>query len=172
MSNKKILFSEETDSAITGYAIGVSFFAIGLFLLLNPRYFFSPIVSYILGALIGAFGVLGTGLELSRVSKIKGLDNIIFGVVFLMIWFFIYSNFNSLWVNIPSFFLLVFGCYALMLGIIQGAYSIVINHKEKQKENPKIGVFNLISQSVLFLTQLCTLIIAIFNMVKAIGPTR
>ena len=70
---REIVFSEEIDSAINGYAIGLSFTGIGIFLLLKPDYFAIPFISYVVGAIIGVIGVLGTGVELSKHSKVKGL---------------------------------------------------------------------------------------------------
>lgn len=165
---KKIIFSEEIDSAITGYAIGISFLGIGLFLLLNPSYFSSQIASYIVGAIIGGVGVLGTGVELSKSSKIKGADNLIIGLVFLIAWLFSYFYINALWANIIFFGLLILGCYGVSLGLIQGIYSIIYNHKEQIKNN-KRSMGTTLSQSVLFITQLCSLIIAILNIIKAVN---
>ena len=82
---KKIVFTKEIDSAINGFALGVSFLGIGIFLLVKPDYFFAPIISYILGAIIGAIGVLGIGVELSKTSKIKGMDNLAIGAVLFAI---------------------------------------------------------------------------------------
>lgn len=166
---KKVIFSEEIDNAITGYAIGISFFGIGLFLLLNPSYFSSQIASYIVGAIIGCIGVLGTGVQLSKSSKIKGADNLFLGLIFLAFWLISYLYINALWANIVFFVLLFLGCYAVLLGIFQGVYSIIYNHKEQIKNNNKKSIGALLSQSVLFITQLCSLIIAILNIIKAVN---
>ncbi len=166
---KKILFSAEIDSALNGYAIGISFLGIGLFLLLNPTYFFLPIISYIIGAIIGAIGVLGTGIELSKSSKIKGMDNLCIGLIFSGIWLFSYFWIKTLWGNIIFFIFLIFGLYALLLGLFQGLYSIVHNYMEQKNENHKKSIGTLLSQFVLFMTQVCSLVIAILNIIKAIN---
>ena len=134
---KKPLFSEEIDSAINGYAIGISFLGIGLFLLLNPTYFFLPIISYIFGAIIGTIGVLGTGIELSKSSKLKGMDTLCIGLIFSGIWLFFYLWIKTLWGNVISFVCLVLGCYAVSLGLFQGLYSIIYNYTKQKNENPK-----------------------------------
>lgn len=87
---RQIVLSEEIDSAINGYAIGLSFTGIGVFLLLKPEYFAIPVVSYIVGAIMGVFGVLGTGVELSKHSKVKGMGNLTIGMLFLGCWFWGY----------------------------------------------------------------------------------
>lgn len=165
---KKILFSETIDRAINGYALGISFLGIGLFLLLKPNYFFAPIVSYIIGSIIGFIGVCGTGIELSKSSNIKGMDNLAIGLVVSIIWIVIYTKISAIWSNIVFFPLLIIGAYAVCLGLIQGVYSIINNIKmnsRKDKEARSKG--SIASQIVLFLTQLCALIVAIINVVKA-----
>ena len=164
---KKEKFSKEVDDAINGYAIGVSFLSIGIFLLLKPNYFYLPIISYILGAVIGLFGFFGTGLELSKNSKIKGFDNLIGGISLLIVWIITYIKISALWANIVFFVLLVLGAYATCLGLFQGIYSIFQNIKNrKSEEKSKTSIIN---QIVLFLTQLCGLAVAIFNVLKAIN---
>lgn len=168
---KKIVFSEKIDSMINGYALGLTCIGVGIFLLLKPSYFFSPSVSYIIGALIGAFGVMGTGIELDKSSKIKGFGNITIGLVVFAVWLVLYVKIKILWVNIISFGLLVFGCYGTILGIIQGIYSIVRNTQVPKSDSPnkKSGsvICTLLSQTILFLTQLCGLMVAILNVIKA-----
>lgn len=167
---KKIIFSEEVDSAINGYALGVSFLGIGVFLLAKPDYFFSPIVSYILGAIIGIFGVCGAGVELSKSSKIKGMDNLAYGLAFSVAWLIAYLKISTLWANIVFFFFLVFGTYSICLGLIQGIYSIINNTKLKGTNDKKIhSKGNIISQIILFMTQISGLIIAICNVIKAVN---
>ncbi len=167
---KKFVFSETIDSAINGYALGVSFLAIGVFLLLKPDYFFSPIVSYIVGAVIGVIGFFGTGIELSNSSKIKGMDNLTFGVVLLAIWVVTYLKISTIWANIVFFFFLVSGAYAVCLGLIQGVYSILNNIKlSKLNAEDTDGIGKIISQVILFLTQICGLAVAVFNVIKVVS---
>ena len=167
---KQVVFTEEIDSAINGYAIGLSFTSIGLFLLLKPDYFTIPIISYIAGAIIGVIGVLGTGIELSKHSKVKGLDSIVFGIVFLGVWALAYVKVRSLLLNIVVFIFLVIGCYGVCLGLIQGIVSIVRNIRESSKnqnENKMKVIGSALTQIVLFLTQFCGLLLAIINVLKA-----
>ena len=167
---KKILFSEQIDSAINGYALAFSFLGIGAFLFLRPNYFFAPIVSYILGAFLGIIGVLGTGIELSKSAKIKGMDNLALGLILLVVWLVTYTKISANWSNILFFPLLVFGAYAVCLGLIQGGYSIVSNTKSSRASNEEgHSKGSAIGQIILFLTQICGLIIAILNVIKAVN---
>ena len=97
---KKIVFSEEIDSALEGYALSLIFIGIGLFLLLKPDYFAEPIVSYIVGAAVGLFGVMGMGVELSKTAKIKGIDMLSIGAALFAVWLLQYVYIHTLWANI------------------------------------------------------------------------
>lgn len=168
---KEIIFSETIDSAINGYAIGISFTGIGVFLLLRPDYFAIPVISYIAGAVIGVVGVLGTGVELSKHSKVKGLGNLITGMLFLGGWLLGYTQVHAVWLNILIFLLLIFGCYSVCLGLIQSIVSIARNIRAAQNEghNSKGKVLgSALTQIVLFLTQLCGLLLAVINVLKAL----
>ena len=168
-TSRQIVFSETVDSAITGYAIGVSFSGIGIFLLLNPDYFSVRIISYIVGAAIGFLGVLGVGVELSKSSRIKGLGYLVTGALLLVVWLWGYLRVHALWLNVLLFLLLVVGCYAMCLGLFQGAYSILHNLRERNREESSTKtevIGSAITQIVLFLTQLCGLALAIINVVK------
>ena len=167
---RQIVFSEEIDSAINGYAIGLSFTGIGVFLLLKPEYFAIPVVSYIVGAIIGVIGVLGTGVELSKHSKVKGMGNLTIGMLFLGCWFWGYVKVHAIWLNVLIFVFLVLGFYSVCLGVIQGAVSIARNIRESQQEKKESKgkvIGSALTQIVLFLTQLCGLLLAIINVLKA-----
>ena len=170
---KRIVFGKEIDSILSGYALGFTCIGIGVFLLLKPSYFFSPTVSYIIGAIIGAFGIMGTGVELDKSSKIKGFGNITMGLVVFSLWLWLYVKVHILWVNMLSFALLVFGCYGTILGILEGLYSLYRNVQLQKTASIQKGKASIIgtclSQTVLFLTQLCGMILAFLNVIKAIS---
>lgn len=171
---KKVVFTKEIDSALTGYALGASFMGIGIFLLLKPDYFSAPLASYIVGAIIGLFGTFGVGVELSKSSKIKGIDNIAFGILFGAGWLLCYIKIRSLVSNIISLILLFIGCYAIFLGLFQGVYSILnniknSNQREKDGTEGEKGQSTILSQIILFMTQLCGLGLAIVNIIKALN---
>ena len=170
---KKIIFSEEVDSAINGFAVGILFIGIGLFLMLKPDYFAEPVASYIIGAVIGLLGVMGTGVELSKSTKIKGLDMLSVGATMFVCWLVQYVYIHALWANIAFFPLLVIGAYGILLGLFRTIYSIFENSKHRpSKDGDKangISIGKLVSQIVLFLTQLCGLAVAVLNVLKASG---
>ena len=168
---KKIVFTKEIDSVINGFALGISFLGIGIFLLVKPDYFFAPIISYILGAIIGAIGVLGIGVELSKTSKIRGMDNLAIGAVLFAIWVISYTKISAVWANVVFFIFLIFGAYAICLGFIQAVYSIISNAKSRVMvdDKPKHAIGALIGQVVLLITQICGLVIALLNVIQAVN---
>lgn len=170
---KKIIFSEEIDSAIDGYAVGFLFIAVGLFLLFEPSYFAVPVATNIIGAVIGLIGVIGTGVELSKSAKIKGIDDLAIGAALFLGWLIQYVYIHALWANIVFFVVLVVGIHGVFQGLFRAIYSIVDNAKRRKADNGEgskaAGIGKLISEIVLFLTQLCGLTVAIINILKAIG---
>lgn len=158
-------FSKKIDSAITGYALGISFLGIGAFLLLQPDYFMMPIISYIVGSIIGILGFIGIGIEMSKGSSIKGVDDFAIGTMFIIPWLIGYVKIHTLWLNIILFFFLIFGCFEIFRGLLEIGYSIFVHKEVEEKGNRRKGIFiNLI----LFLTQLCALALAIINIWKAL----
>ena len=83
---KAPVFSEIIDSKINGYAIGISFLGISTFLLINNSYFHWTILTYFVGAVFGIIGVAGIGTELDKSKKIKGIGNLVIGLLCLGVW--------------------------------------------------------------------------------------
>ena len=96
---KAVVFTELIDSRINGYAIGVSFLIISLFLLFNDTYLHYKVVTYIVGALFGLFGIAGLGTGLDKSKRFKGIGNLVLGLIFLGIWLaaFLVSGREVLW---------------------------------------------------------------------------
>ncbi len=162
-SDKKIVFSEKIDNAINGFAIGLTFLGIAVFLALKPNYFGLPIISYIISALMGILGFGGTWLELSKIVKIKGMGMFVTGCIFIATWLVVYIEFDFWISNIISFISLILGAYCACTGLFQGIYSIFDNIKNNKKNGQKS---NIISQIILFATQVCGLFIAVVNVIK------
>lgn len=145
---KKPEFSEKIDSKINGLALGISFSAISLFLLICNDYFEIHTISYIVGAVFGLIGFGGLAVELTETNTIKGIGELIGGLVMFVPWLLIYLKFNdNIWAKVLSFGLLVLGLYVLALGIIKLFYSSLKAITDSNSTNSKIkSVFLLISQ--------------------------
>lgn len=165
----KIIFNEKVDSAINGFTLGFALLIISAFLFYKSDYFTNPFVTYILGAIFGAIGFLGTSSQMSESLKIKGMDTMAIGVVLSTIWYIAYVKISTLWANIVFFPILFLGVYAIIYGILQTIYTIYKGVKSilKHTDGKKSGAKASITQIVLFLTQLCSLGLAIVNILKA-----
>ena len=169
------VFSKEIDSTIMGFALGIGFLGIGVFLLLQPEYFGLPIITYIIGAVFSMLGVLFTGLQLSKTAYFKGGIYLAWGIVCVAIWLVPYLLIKQLWSNIVFFLFLFIGTFAVFTGIFQSVYSIVLqvkSNRKRDKEEKKEGNAKIALQAILFLTQLCALSVAILNVIKAVATQQ
>lgn len=169
--DKKVVFTEEIDRAFNGFALSITFIGFGIFLLLKPEFLFTPIISSVFGAIIGLFGMIGAGIELSRCTKIKGLDNLAVGIVFLLIGVVVHILLDYILVTIFCFLAIIFGVYGFVLGMIQGVYSTIQNAKEKSKSGTIIKA-ELAGQAILLITEICSLAVAVLNLIQAANITR
>ena len=165
VKEKKIVFSEIIDSKINGFAIGVSFFIISLFLLFNDNYFGLKWITYTIGAIFGIVGVAGIGTELDKSQKVKGILNLVLGLIFLAVWLGAtrFSG-NNVFVNAVSIPALVLGTYALTRGLFELFYSIWLAIVASKRSFSKI-----VKVFFVFITQLCGLALTILNILKIVG---
>jgi hypothetical protein len=159
---KTPVFSEIIDSKINGYAIGISFLGISTFLLINNTYFHWTILTYFIGAVFGIIGVAGIGTELDKSKKIKGIGNIVIGLLCLGIWVALYLLLkNDPVANSFGMPALIIGAYGFVRGLIELFYSVWIETIKSDRSFSKIAkaVFVLI-------TQLCGLALTVLNILK------
>lgn len=159
---KKIIFSEIIDKKINGFALGISFMLISTFLLLNNTYFYWEGLTYFIGAFFGMIGLAGVGVELDKSKKIKGIGNLVVGLIAFGIWLWIYISLeNNAWANFLSLIFLIFGVYGIVKGLIEFFYSIWLEIANSNRSFTKItkAIF-------LFITQLCGLALTILNILK------
>lgn len=157
---KSIVFSKEVDSSINGFAVGISFSLISAFMFWKSDYFSLPVITYSVGALLGAIGIWGCGIEISRIIRIKGFSDFILGAFFLLLWGVLYFVFNLLVLNVIGFLLLVLGCYGSLRGLFFIGYSFAVGMK---------GKGGLLKNLLLLLTQLSGVILTILNILKIFG---
>lgn len=165
VKEKRIVFSEVIDSKINGFAIGVSFSMISLFLLFNDNYFGLKWITYAVGAAFGIVGVAGIGTELDKSQKVKGIRNLVIGIIFSGVWLWatMFAG-NNVFVNVVTIPALVFGPYALTRGLFELFYSICLAIvASKQSFGKIVKVF------FVFITQLCGLALTILNILKIVG---
>ncbi len=159
---KNIVFSEIIDDKINGYALGISFLVISTFLLINNTYFYWTGLTYFIGAVFGAIGVAGIGTELDKSKKIRGVGNLVIGLICLGIWLTIFLLLkNNPIANTFGMVFLIFGAYGFVRGLIEMFYSIWLEISSSERSLTKI------TKSIfVFVTQLCGLALTILNILK------
>lgn len=159
---KTYVFSKIIDDRINGYAIGISFLIISTFLLIKSTYFYFTAITYIIGAIFGIIGIAGIGTELDKTKKIKGIGNLVIGLILLGIWLALYIGFkNNIVANIFGMVFLIIGAYGFVRGLLELLYSIWLGFL---KSDQSIG--QKIKTIVLFLTQIGGLTLTILNILK------
>ena len=163
--NKKIIFNEEIDSAISGYTLAITFVGIGVFLLNNLDYFGNNIVSIVILSIFSFIGIIGTFIELGKNKEIKGFDDIGMGLFFFIPWLLIYIFGQKLWLNIIGFILLIMGVYGLVGGVIKIVVSFVINDKSSNNKFKKIIItfFKLLPAIASFILVICNILKIIYE---------
>ena len=160
---KKVTFSEEIDSSISGFALGVAFVVVGLFVwfgqLLHNRLAESVVTIVLL-----IIGICGTFFEIEKANhkSIKGLDTIGVGLFFLVPSVFAIYKWNYLEVNIICLFTLLFGVDGLFRGILEVGYSIKI--QVRKTENKKVEVFKIITG----LTEIVALVVVVLELIREV----
>ena len=80
---KRVYFTPEIDSSISGFALVLTFAVVGLILQFYPNYFGNEVVTQIVKWIFIAVGILGLAAELAKQkNQIIGLDNLIYGIFF------------------------------------------------------------------------------------------
>jgi hypothetical protein len=165
---KKITFSEEIDSSISGFALVITFIIVGVFLIFNKNYFGNEMVATIIQWIFIIIGCLGFSTEISNMNKnrgIKGIDNLIIGIVLIIIWAGIYY-FIKHWIgNVIGFLFLVIGLYGGCRGIIEIGYSILKKNKKNKEERDKFGV---IKEIILMLSEIAGIALIVVQILQAV----
>ena len=166
---KKIVFSEEIDSIISGFSLVITFIVIGIFLIFNKNYFGNEKVASIIQWAFIIIGCLGFATEVSKMNRergIKGIDDLVTGIFVIAIWAIIYYRVNSWEGNTIAFFFLVIGLYGGVRGIIEIGYSIVQIKKKNNIE--KKHNFNITKDIILILSEIAGMGLIIVQILQAI----
>lgn len=161
--DKKVIFSEEIDSSISGFALGISFV-----LLAGLIYYFDffqlGIADRIVSILLLIFGIVGTCVEIGRIEgeKIKGIGDFLLGLVITILALFLVFKFDQIILNIVCTIVLFFSLFATTKGLIEFFYSLKLQRRKSQ--NKKIEVIKFIA----VITELLALGVAIFQFLAEI----
>ena len=159
-----IVFNENIDSSINGFALVIAFIIIGIILQFDNSFFGNA--TSIIKIVFIVIGILGLFTEINKLNinyEIKGLNNIGSGLFLLIISYLlkVYINPNN-WFEILFilyevflFFIILIFVYGLCRGLIEMFFSLYKNYKEKNKK------MNLFSSIMVVLTQLFGLILLV-----------
>ena len=165
-NNKEVMFSENIDNSIKGFALVVTFIGTGTFMIFHREYLGDTIISKIIQWLFIIIGIVGLCVEICDLMKnkkekqIQGLSDLVLGIVFLVIWWLMYINNTA---NIISFAFLVLGLYGTSRGTLEVAYSFI----NLNKNGKKIITWKLIKDIVLLVSEILAGIVAIINILQA-----
>ena len=140
---KKVIFSEEIDSSIDGFALGITFVLVAFFEVYF-KIFGNRMVEIVLAIGLLLFGIFGTLIEIGKIStdNIKGGDDLVTGLFLAAPSVFIIFKFNKVILNIIMFIVLAFGIFGAMKGVIEILYSLKI--KRRKTENKKVEVMQIV----------------------------
>lgn len=163
---KKIFFSEEIDSRITGYALSFALIVCGLVLQFVPMYFGNQIVTETFKWVFVVIGVAGFAVEAGKIKTgIIGLDNLFLGLLFTGIWFALFW-FGKHWIfNTIGFLCLIFGAFGFFQGLQQFIYSASKIPKAKTEAQTKEKTK---TDLLLFLTKLFGVVLVVVQIIKAV----
>lgn len=150
-ANDNYDFSKEIDSSITGFALGIACVLCAIFICFF-NVFHNELINKVSVIILLLFGICGTAVELDRIKELKGISDIILGVVFVIVTIFLIIKFDLIILNIIAFFFLIFGNFGLIQGLIKVAYSMYL----QSRNNKKLAILKLIT----VLTEILALAVA------------
>jgi hypothetical protein len=120
-----------------GIALAVAVFTISIFLYFQSQYFGALTTPAAIALIV--FGFAGLGVELNRITseefdslidREKGpgvFDNLGIGIAFLVAWSALYHYFPTVWMNVLTSPVLLFGTYGTVLGLVNLVFPVLAN---------------------------------------------
>ena len=145
---RKIIFNEEIDSNIDGFALCITLIIIGLFLTFRSEYLGSEKFSTIIRWIFIIFGSLGLVVEMGKFKnkEIKGFDNLLVGLILLGAWIVCFMLWNIWYINVLALFFLILGLFGFFRGLIQIVYSFILARKGKSKGAVATNILLLLTE--------------------------
>ena len=150
----------KAEDIIEGISISIVFIVIGIALFFLPTFFKNEIFTTIVGVISLVIGIIGLSLELSKMSeKSIGLDDFGVGLGMLIVWAAIYFYVPFKWMNFISIFILFFGLYGFISGIVKMVYGFF--QANDSKSEIFIKVILIIIQLIGFISAVVTIVSAL-----------
>lgn len=128
---KKVVFSEEIDSSISGFSLGITLVLVAIFVYYTEL-FHNKIIEIIITILLVFIGMIGTFLEIGKAKSdnIQGINDFGLGTIFSAGAVFFVFKYNKIPLNIICFIVLLISVYGAIQGLFRILYSLKI---EKEK---------------------------------------
>lgn len=158
--DKKIIFSEEIDSSIAGFSLGITLVLVSLFVYYTGL-FHNKIIEILVAIVLVFTGIVGTFLEIGKAKSenIKGIDDFCLGMIFSSIAVLGVLKYDKLTLNCVCFIVLLISVFATIRGILNILYSLKI--QKRKTNNKKVEVVKII----VGVTEVTALIVAIIQLV-------
>ena len=146
INKKDVIFDEKIDKSINGFALVSAFIVIGVILQFDNSFFGTS--TKIIKITFIIVGILGLFTEIKKLNisyNIKGLDDIILGIILLIVGYSIKRHFDiNNWIEpfISLYeFVLFFWILISLFGFCKGMYTMIYSIYNNYKENPKNSKF-------------------------------
>lgn len=161
---KKIVFSEEIDSSIDGFALGFSFI-VSAMIVWKFNVFHNNIANVIAQTILVVLGICGTFTEIDKLSKNdkKGFGDIALGAPITIGTVYAIWKWDNILFNIVCFSFLLLGLFGTAQGLMRVVYSI--NISVRKSPNRKVGIVKIIA----LITELVALAVAVVQLVTEIS---
>lgn len=158
--NNKIVFSEEIDSSITGFSVGITLIFVALFIYFTEL-FHNKIIDIIITIILMLIGMMGTFLEIGKTKNddIKGISDLGVGMILSSITVFLVMKYNILFLNSICFLFLIIGVFGTIQGSLRILYSLKI--QKRKTINKKISIAKII----VGITEIAALAVAIIQLI-------
>lgn len=158
--DKKITFSKEVDSSITGFSLSITLILVALFVYYTEL-FHNKLIEIIVAIILVFIGMIGTFLEVGKAKNddIKGIDDLGLGLVLSTICIFLVLKYDKLPLNIICFLVLLISIFGTIQGVFKIFYSL--KFQKRKTDNKKIGILKVI----VGITEMAALAVAIIQLI-------
>lgn len=158
--DKKIIFSEEIDSSIAGFSLGITLILVSLFVYYAEP-FHNRIIEILVAIMLVFIGIVGTFLEIGKAKSenIKGIGDFCCGMIFTSIAIACVLKFDKLILNVVCFLALLISVFTMTSGILNILYSLKI--QKRKTPDKKIGIAKI----VVGVTEITALVVAIIQLI-------
>ncbi|KZD40802.1 hypothetical protein B4083_1868 [Bacillus cereus] len=147
---------ENTKKILEGIALAFAFLVVGLVLYFIPDYLGNKIITLVVSIIFLVIAIIGFSVEISKTLNGGSSDftmNVVLGGLFVTGAYALYYYFPVWWVNVIGLVILLFGAYALVLGMMQ----LVTYVSSGNRSNISTKIFLIVSQILTVLSALAVI---------------